>query len=317
MTTQYLSLMTSSALCVNWTRPYDLRQYFHVHDCVDVLQGARPHRMLVERRPRERASVKVIPAVDAWTYFINGSFANDSKTDITIMTNGRHWLDIVNTTASKTRARVLRLDALTRQQLFKAGVDAVLSPRQTVVDAALVVHGRLAARPNNASMQTQQPWYVGVQLRCGSHGSLTWSDPERHSLADIPCFVGEAVKACTGREVCPIFLTADSDTASTAFRAALLSAGPPNAVVVEAEGPILHTDRTNATAAAATGASDPWLRSIVDWWVLKHAARLVISRSGFGETAAWASATEAPARRVELGAPGACTVTNFDSASLF
>lgn len=319
VTTQYVSLMTSSALHVNWTRPYDLRQYFHVHDCTDVQRGTRPHQMLVQQRKqsRERGSSKVIPAVDDWTYFIDGSFAIDSKTDITIMTNGRHWLDVVNAPISETRARALRLNALNRQQLFRVGVDALLSPRQIVIDAARVVQERLTARLNKAFPLATQPWYVGVQIRCGAHGSLTWTDPDRHNLEDIPCFVDETVRACTGRSVCPIFLTSDSDTASKAFRAALLSSGPSKAIVVEAEGPILHTDRTDATAAAATGAPDPWLRSIVDWWLLKHASKLVISRSGFGETAAWASATRAPARRVELGRPGACIIKNFETTSLF
>ena len=306
--------MTSSAFHVNWTRPYDLRQYFYVHDCTDRLHSVRYRPELAAKAARFPS--KVVPAVDAWGYFTNGTFAKDSKQDIDVMTNGRHWLDIVHATSSSIRAQFLRLEALSRQQLFKSGVDALLSPRRNVIDAARAIQDQLTASGDNGSLFSRKAWYLGVQIRCGSHGMLTWNDPKRHSLADIPCFVKGTMQACVGRKTCPIFLTADSETASKAFQEAVIKSGITNAKIVEAEGPILHTDRTNASAAAAMSARDPWLRSVVDWWMLKEASALVISRSGFGETAAWASTNHATTR-VELGRPGACNLSVFDTFSQF
>jgi len=46
-------------------------------------------------------------------------------------------------------------------------------------------------------------------------------------------------------------------------------------------GSIAHTD---LSCVAKEHAKDVWLRSIINWWVLKHASALVISWSGFGET---------------------------------
>ena len=315
VTTQYLSIMTSSAFHVNWTRPYNLRKYFRVHDCADRLHGGRYRRGLAVRAAR--SSAKVVPAVDAWGYFTNDTFAKDLEQNIDVMTNGRHWSDVVHATSSSNRARFLRLEALSRQQLFKLGVDALLSPRRNVIDATRAILEQLTASKDNDSLFSKKAWYVGVQIRCGSHGMLAWNDPKRHSLADIPCFVKGTMQACAGRTTCPIFLTADSVTASKAFRDAVITSGVVNAKIVEAEGPILHTDRTNVSAANAMGAPDPWLRSVVDWWMLKQASALVISRSGFGETAAWASKKNTPTQRLELGRPGACNLSVFDTLSRF
>lgn len=327
-TTYYVAATTAAALDVNWTRPYNLRDYFHVLDCAYLKKAAQAGketgRLSIDAErlamdalhlPPQPATTLTIPAVDRWSYFENGHFLKDLNRDVNIMTNGRHWVDVVATPALANRAQALGIASLSRKQLFGLAVDALLAPRRNVVLAAAAVLAKLGASTSSL------PFYVGVQIRCGSHGSLTWNDPTRHSLADMPCFVAEALAACGRRNPCPIFLTADSRTAADAFRVELVKQqGSRSTRVVEAEGPILHTDRTNASTAATLGMPDPWLRSIVDWWLLKHASTLVISRSGFGETAAWASATGAPARRIELGqveSRSTCNVTSFDAASVF
>lgn len=328
-TTYYVAAMTTSGLDVNWTRPYDLRDYFHVLDCAYIQKAAQARRRggkgrldaeHVASAPQhlspQAATTRTIPAVDRWAYFQNGTFLEDAHRDINIMTNGRHWQDVVVTPEVADVATTLGVASLSRQHLFKLAVDALLAPRRNVVNAARAVLDKLGGKKG-----TPFPSYVGVQIRCGSHGSLTWYDPTRHSLRDMPCFVAEALAACGSRAPCPIFLTADSRTAADAFRGEMArQQGSHNTIIIEADGPILHTDRTNATAAAATGAADPWLRSIVDWWLLKHASALVISRSGFGETAAWASSRNVVARRIELGQTASrsvCNVTAFDSGSVF
>lgn len=58
-------------------------------------------------------------------------------------------------------------------------------------------------------------------------------------------------------------------------------------------GSIAHTD---VSRVAKEHAKDVWLKSNMDWWMLKHAPGLVISRSGFGETAAMASGAKTAPR---------------------
>ena len=324
VTTMYVAVMTSSGLVVNWTVPYDLRQYFHVLDCANVQAGGSRRRgqRNAERVPFPRPvnTTHNERAIDAWSYFQNGTFLNEISRDVDLITNARHWLNVVQTPGLEDMAHHLGVASLSRQQLFKLAVDVLLKPRRNVLAAARMVHAKMEAaspQPANSAGGDALPFYVGVQIRCGSHASLAWSDETRHSLADVPCFAAEALLACGSRPTCPIFLTADSQPAVDAFKAEIGNnhAWRRRTLIVQAGGPILHTDRTNSSAASATGTADPWLRSIVDWWLLKHASNLVISRSGFGETAAWASSVGAAARRVELGAAAACNVTDFGTRS--
>jgi hypothetical protein len=115
-----------------------------------------------------------------------------------------------------------------------------------------------------------------------------------------------------------IFVTADSEVAVRAFEDAVARESassissshltPP--IVVHVPGVIGHTDRSSV---AEERASDVWLKSILDWWVLKHAAALVISRSGFGETAAMSSDT-GTALRLKLRSGAGTTMSGGGSS---
>jgi hypothetical protein len=331
-TAYYLAVTTGSKFYVNWTQPYDVRDYFTVMDCATL--ACRPHAGRSTPRSSLRpggssgcettwpqttqSAAKSVEAIDVWTYFENGAFLTDVNTNVRVATNGRHWLDVVQTPALARQVQSMGLEPLSRQSLFRLAIDSLLLPTPKVTASARSVLDRLSPARRHAL------WYVGVQIRCGSEGALSWDDPARHRLDDIPCFVQETLRACGRRERCPIFLTADSITASEVFKAELDSrrreaaaAGVffPQIIVAEADGPILHTDRSKVSSLGNDG-PDPWLRSIVDWWLLKRASTLVISRSGFGETAAWASSTAQASRRMELG-PAKCNVSDFETHSSF
>lgn len=317
VTTYYVALMTRSKFYVNWTRPYNLNDYFDVLDCAAFERNRQPalHDASITFEAAE------VRAIDAWSYFENGTFLQDVDRDIRIATNARHWQDVVRAAQASATAGALGVDALSRRDLFTLALRSLLSPKRHVTASARAVLHKLAP-PSPHSDHARAPRYVGVQIRCGSEGSLSWSDPARHSLRDVPCFVRETVRACGARARCPIFLTADSAGVASLFKAELARHRQQAAglsvidVVAEADGPILHTDRTN-TSMLDAGQADPWLRSIVDWWLLQHASHLVISRSGFGETAAWASSSARTTCRLELGVPGTCNVSDFTSASVF
>lgn len=317
VTTYYVAVMTDSKFFINWTRPYNLNNYFDILDCA----AFQRNRNAATRYNDINSKAAEVHAIDVWTYFENGAFLQDAYSNVNIATNARHWHDIVSAAAVKDRARALGLNTLSRRNLFELALRALLRPKSHVTFTAQAVLQKLSTLNGH---RNRAPWYVGVQIRCGSEGGLSWSDDERHSLRDVPCFVREAVRACSDRTICPIFLTADSVSVASLFKAELSRHRRQTAgsgvtvayIVAEADGPILHTDRTD-THTLDAGLTDPWLRSIVDWWLLQHASHLVISRSGFGETAAWASSSAQAARRVELKAPGACNVSDFTTSSVF
>ena len=104
-------------------------------------------------------------------------------------------------------------------------------------------------------------------------------------------------------------MTADSEEAVRAFEDAVSresassssSSHSPPPLVVQVPGIIGHTDRSSVVTEHA---QHVWLKSILDWWALKHAVALVISRSGFGETAALASDVKS-ALRLKLSSAAA------------
>lgn len=165
---------------------------------------------------------------------------------------------------------------------------------------------------------------VGVQIRTGGDGD-GWSDPLRHPVSSASsCFAAEAASICLTRRACSVFLTADSKRAASLFvrRYTKLVEGyreqqqktsmknwasrserrQPPAIVIQTPGIIAHTDRSTLLEDG-DAASQAWLKSVLDWWTLKSADYLLISRSGFGETAAWASSAQV-VRRLQLGGGG-------------
>ena len=157
-----------------------------------------------------------------------------------------------------------------------------------------------AEEANNATgpARTVSVSYVGVQIRLGGRNSgpvSGWDDPSRHPLEQVHCFAAEAVRLCRHMNINSIFVTADSEEALRVFekatsRASSAACAPcPPPVVVHVPGSIGHTDRSSV---AAGHARDVWLKSVLDWWALKHAKAMVVSRSAFGETAAASSGAE-------------------------
>lgn len=302
VTTYYLAMMTNSSFEVQWTQPYNLSEYFAVPSCHALLElnrndaedGSHPNNEIITRR-----------AIDIWDYFTDSSFLDDTGKNLEVTTNSFHWRDVVRNEAFRDRAASLGLADMSQAELFKLAVDDLLgNPTKIVADSFTSVLRRLAGgyEPNDFG-----PSYVGVQIRLGGGAVSGWQDPSRHSMDDVQCFAKEAVRLCRLMHIRSVFVTADSDEAVRAFEGGVLreseAADLPSSsapIIVQIPGVIAHTDRSNIPYGHS---KDVWLKSILDWWVLKHASALVVSRSGFGETAAMASDAEA-ALRLRLSPPG-------------
>lgn len=295
VTTYYLAIVTNSSFRVDWTQPYNLSDYFSVPNCHERVHVWTKNNGAFDRSRHEndRGGDHMVArsSIDVWNYFTDSLFLNDVGKDLEITTNSFHWKEIVQNRAFKVRAASLGLSDRSQAELFRLAVDNLLgNPTGLVTNAENPVLRRLAGgyEPNEFG-----PTYVGVQIRLGGGAVTGWQDPARHSMHDVQCFAKEAVRLCRLMHIRSIFVTADSDEAVRSFEEGVLkefaasatfSLSPP--IVVQVPGVIAHTDRSKV---AEDQSKDIWLKSILDWWLLKQASALVVSRSGFGETAAMAS----------------------------
>jgi len=289
VTTYYLAIMTNSSFEVHWLHPYNLSEYFVVPSCDDRVGSKEDD--VVDRSHHDsnhRSDQKIMrSSIDVWNYFTDALFLKDTGKNLEIITNSFHWKEIVQNQVFKERTASLGLSDMSQAELFKLAIDELLgNPTRIVRGSYASVLRRLAG---GYEPKEFGPSYVGVQIRLGGGAVSGWQDPSRHSMDDVQCFAKEAVRVCHLMRIHSIFVTADSESAVRAFEDGVLrnsasQSSPP--IVVQVPGVIAHTDRSNVTEEHA---KDIWLKSILDWWVLKHASALVVSRSGFGETAAMAS----------------------------
>jgi hypothetical protein len=290
VTAFYAALATDAVFGVDWASPYPLSAFFYV----PCASNAQPGAVIVD-------------AIDVWTHFTEHEYRANGH-DVVYRTNARHWATVVNASAAKGMVGALHLHDMDERTLFRVAVDALLgAPTPKLALAAA------RALPAGAPV-------VGVQIRVGGRQPKFADSAARHQPASAACFGAEAHRACRSLRPgpCTLFLTTDSLAAAAAFKRAYGHAcGRDCARVVEVEGDVLHTDRTTAADVAGLAAADVdrlWTKSVVDWFLLKRADALVISRSGFGETAAWAgggarAGGEARVVRqlvLQEAAPGAC-----------
>jgi len=302
VTTYYLAIMTNSSFSVHWTRPYNISDYFSVPSCEKHAPASHRDQSSVggggftasASTPSLPGGGKIVrTAIDDWKYFTNSLFLNDTGKDIEISTNSFHWKDVVRNQAFRERALSLGLLTLSQAELFKLAIDELFgNPTSVVRESLESVMRQLAVGHDD---QRDFP-HVGVQIRLGGENSSPvsgWVDPSRHSLEQVQCFAAEAVRLCLQMRIRSIFVTADSEEAVRAFEEAVdresasaNSSPSPRPIVVQVPGIIGHIDRSSVPAEHAQAV---WLKSVLDWWILKNSSALVISRSCFGETAAMSS----------------------------
>ena len=319
VTTYYLALMSNSSFSVDWAKPYNLSDYFTVPSCIvhpgdkqpgDKQPGDKqrdlPSASSSKNEPVGASSSKPpdsdkIVRLDhnRYKYFNESMFIPDIGKNIEVHTNAYHWKQVVRNKIFRERALSLGLLGLSQAELFKLAVDELFgNPTSVVRESFESLMRQLAGGQDD---KRNFP-YVGVQIRVGGKNGNPvsgWNDPSRHSLSDVPCFAAEAVRLCHFLHAKSIFVTADSEDAVRVFEDAVAresasacwSCPPP--IVVQVPGSIAHTDLSRV---AKEHSKDVWLKSIMDWWMLKHASALVISRSGFGETAAMASGAKTAPR---------------------
>jgi len=121
----------------------------------------------------------------------------------------------------------------------------------------------------------------------------------------VACYAAEVIRDFRVWGMCNVVLTSHSEQATILFKAHIdslvgsLGAGlqednsgaarAPDIRVGESWGEIMHIYRKEV--GGRPPAAGEWLKTMVDWYLLRQADVLVLFRSGFGWVAAWAGGT--------------------------
>ena len=127
--------------------------------------------------------------------------------------------------------------------------------------------------------------FIGIHFRSGASLGQNWLDPERHAVSDLPKFLTCAaqIESELGRDM-PFLITGDVE--ADLLREHVHALAPEFSTKLRfVNGTVAHVDRTDdvETQIVKGGFMNSW----ATWWILaQYSVGLVLSRSGFGETAA-------------------------------
>ena len=245
-----------------------------------------------------------------------------------IRSNGYCWHYLRDNPLLSETVAFYHLDKLTTFDMFRVVMELYFSQRSPELQQLVDTQAAATAAGD------PRPLLVGVQIRNGG----SWGDGERHPTASATQFAEQSLHVCKQVSVrlvrcgsaacstpvypacvsapaplpvqvdnrCSVYVTSDSMAAQDVF-VEHLRRQAPNVSVTIASGAPVHVDRSSIEA----GDSSALLKSYVDYELLRRADHLVISRSGFGETAAWARPS--PAERLQLGQASNASFIAYDS----
>lgn len=205
--------------------------------------------------------------------------------------NGAVWNHFVLNHHMWQASEKFGLDRFSKRQLFEVVLQEFFSKPKPQLH--LFVDSELS--------KLKGSFHVGLQMRFG----LQWSDGKRYNgeVDEIAaCFIQETIhvcreSACNGS--CSVFITTDQPEAADLVSDALEEHGIQSVI---SPGKIVHTDRTPIEASEVNN----HMKTFGDWYILTMMSKLVHSRSGFSETAAWFG--NIPSR--SLAEVSSCTFTD-------
>jgi hypothetical protein len=199
---------------------------------------------------------------------------------VQIRINQMKWKTILQNKLISNSLLKLKLEKLTFVEMAHIALKFLLVPKSTIFV--------------NPIMFSENRIKIGIHHRLGDTPFVR-NGVTRHSLSDTRCFASKAVSVCESAQSvkstsgCSYFLSCDSVQACRILRQHL---APWNSTreIVENVGPIQHIDKprhqnlTNSTELVRL-----YSRTFRDWVALSMMDKLVISRSTFSETAAFAA----------------------------
>ena len=133
---------------------------------------------------------------------------------------------------------------------------------------------------------------IGIQHR---HGDLDFGRPDTHrfSVDSAVCFANKAIEVCKAHanKFCVFVITSDTTAASLRIRQVIQSSDlhDSNFTMIETNGAITHIDASDSWELNGMSSRDYFAKTFIDWLLLVRSDYLIISRSGYGETASWYS----------------------------
>jgi hypothetical protein len=271
------AILTDGIFAIEHTFPLDLQDLFPDVDAkLKALYSTQD-------TPRESGFVRSISRMDVFNYNATvgwdiQSALGDALT-VEMATNEFTWRALVDSSIYGYVARRYHLDRLSTLDLFRIMMRWFFSRLDPVFATAV----------DNVMREMNETFIIGVQMRTGGDN---WEDAARLPKSIAPVFAQQAVDVCRQHgngTKCSVFLTSDSVEATINFRDTLKTLDQSIAVH-ESKGQPVHMDRQRSVGPKEH------LKSFIDWVVLSRVDFLVISRSGFGESAAWFHPV--PARQV-------------------
>ena len=140
----------------------------------------------------------------------------------------------------------------------------------------------------HASIPTLRP-IIGIHFRSGSELGQKWTDPVRHRAADLEMFLNCAklIESEAQLENAVWLISSDVDSHTIKDILVKMEIGSDRVRIIETT--VSHIDRSDDIVDLVI--RDGFVNAWASWWILaRHSSSLVLSRSGFGETAARVSA---------------------------
>ena len=132
--------------------------------------------------------------------------------------------------------------------------------------------------------------FISVQYRSGdaAFGQSTWL---RHPISSAKCFAVKAIESChsyNNNKPCLFMITSDSQNGSQLIQQYIHKNVMKNHSFISYPGEVAHLDmENNWSHLTVSQRKEYFLKTYLDWILLANSQEMIISRSGFGETAAW------------------------------
>jgi hypothetical protein len=270
-----MALVTNSEFMVQWNSPVPLQEFFSLPRTWKLEQDAERRLEYFRSLPIEQKVSMVV--LDWWKPEKVHELKNHSFRLLTCRTNLATWMDFLNDEDFSPFSKAYGLDAIGVYGVFRVAARAFFSIPTTPL---------LAVMQSVKSRLGENRRWVGVHFRQGGENLTGWTDPARHSAAELPFFASDSIQLC-GMSPCSILFESDSLSARSSFPSLITSRIGSNLdirVVCPDYSPF-HLDKSIRTSDSG-GEMQSLMAS---WHIFTEMHALVISRSGLSETASWAA----------------------------
>ena len=281
----YMSLFWGFSLEFRWDYPSQISDFFVTANS-DILSLDTPADLNAE------SDFKIFSYIDQFdaSFYEQTDFGTAwNFTTVESRTNADMW-HIVKKNRHIHFSQFPYIQRLDKLEMANIAMQLLLQPNSYLI--------REMQNYTNEIAGFDEMFKIGIQLRTGDASMIKNYDgqaPVRHSADCGFLFAQEALKLCLRKPArqCLFFITSDSEDATVTIKETISkSLSNDTFFILETQGQAAHIDKVSLDANVKE-TREYYLKTYLDWAFLTKMDALVISRSGFGETAAWASMARA------------------------